>query len=60
MPNQPHPVLVARPLVNPVLTRTMGVIRRHGATLSPAARQFYEMLMERWSGRRERTGEGET
>lgn len=49
MPAHPHPVLVARPLVNPVLTRTMGVIRRHGATLSPAARQFYDMLMARWS-----------
>ena len=49
MPSHPHPVLVARPLVNPVLTRTMGVIRRRGTTLSPAARQFYDMLMERWS-----------
>lgn len=52
MPNHPHTVLVARPLVNPVLTRTMGVIRRHGITLSPAARQFYDMLMERWSRQR--------
>lgn len=56
MPTHPHPVLVARPLVNPVLTRTMGVIRRRGATLSPAARQFYDLPMARWS-RRDSRGE---
>jgi DNA-binding transcriptional LysR family regulator len=49
MPGHPHPVLVARPLVNPVLTRTMGVIRRQSDPLSPAARQFYAMLIARWS-----------
>jgi DNA-binding transcriptional LysR family regulator len=50
MPGLPHPVLVARPLVDPVLTRTMGVIRRRNEALSPAARPFYEMLLARWSG----------
>jgi DNA-binding transcriptional LysR family regulator len=49
MPPEGHAVLVSRPLLDPVLTRTMGVIRRRTAVLSPAARQFHEMLMARWS-----------
>jgi DNA-binding transcriptional LysR family regulator len=49
VPTGSHPLIVSRPLVNPVLTRTMGVIRRHGGTLSPAAKQFHEMLIARWS-----------
>jgi DNA-binding transcriptional LysR family regulator len=44
-----HPVLVVRPLVEPVVTRTMGLIRRHGVTLSPAADRFYETLKRLWS-----------
>jgi hypothetical protein len=27
----------------------MGIIRRHGASLSPAAQQFYKLLKERWA-----------
>lgn len=52
MPSHPHPVLVAKPLIEPVLTRTIGVIRRQGLTLSPAASQFHDMLMARWSSSR--------
>jgi len=48
MPRDPHPTLVARPLIDPVLTRTVGIIVRHGADLSPAARQFRRMLRARW------------
>ena len=43
-----HPVLVVRPLVEPVVTRIMGILRRHGTTLSPAAQQFHQLLKERW------------
>ena len=43
-----HPVLVVRPLVEPTVTRIMGIIRRHGSTLSPAAQQFHQLLKERW------------
>jgi DNA-binding transcriptional LysR family regulator len=45
-----HAVLVVRPLVEPVVTRIMGIIRRHGATLSPAAQQFHQILKGRWAG----------
>ncbi len=58
MPSHPHSVLVARPLVNPVLTRTMGVIHRRSDPLSPAARQFYEMLMARWSANGQSASDG--
>jgi DNA-binding transcriptional LysR family regulator len=44
-----HPVLAVRPLVGPVVVRTMGIIRRRGAALSPAARQFHDILKGRWS-----------
>ena len=47
-PTGHHPVLVVRPLVEPVVTRIMGIIRRHGTTLSPAAQQFHQLLKERW------------
>ena len=49
MPTGQHPVLVVRPLVEPVVTRIMGIIRRHGATLSPAAQQFHRILKGRWA-----------
>ena len=48
-PTGRHPVLVVRPLVDPVVTRIMGLIRRRGANLSPAAQQFHQLLMERWA-----------
>jgi DNA-binding transcriptional LysR family regulator len=49
VPTGRHAVLAVRPLVEPVVTRIMGIIRRHGATLSPAAQPFHDMLMARWS-----------
>ena len=48
VPTGQHPVLIVRPLVEPVVTRIMGIIRRHGATLSPAAQQFHQILKGRW------------
>ena len=48
VPTGQHAVLVVRPLVEPTVTRMMGIIRRHGATLSPAAQQFHQILKSRW------------
>jgi DNA-binding transcriptional LysR family regulator len=48
-PAGPHAILRVRPLVDPVVTRIMGIIRRHGSTLSPAALQFHRILMGRWA-----------
>jgi DNA-binding transcriptional LysR family regulator len=49
-PTGQHAILVVRPLVEPVVTRIMGIIRRRGAALSPAAQQFHQILKDRWSG----------
>ncbi len=45
MPGTDHPVLVSIPLVEPTVTRTVGLIRRRGRSLSPAAQQLYDLLL---------------
>ena len=49
MPLGPHHTLVSRPLVNPVLKRTMGIIRRRDTHLSPAALEFHRILKVKWA-----------
>ncbi|UFH50462.1 LysR family transcriptional regulator [Pseudomonas sp. KNUC1026] len=49
MPSQDHPLLVTRPLSNPSISRTIGVISRRGRTLSPVAKLLFDMLMARQS-----------
>jgi DNA-binding transcriptional LysR family regulator len=51
MPGKDHPILVSIPLVDPVVHRKVGLIRRRGRTLSPAAQQLYD-LFEQMKGRR--------
>jgi DNA-binding transcriptional LysR family regulator len=48
VPTEQHPVLVVRPLVEPVVTRMIGIIRRRSTNLAPAAEQFYQILKDRW------------
>jgi len=44
MPARDHPLLVSVPLGEPVVTRHVGLIRRVGRTLAPAAQQLYDFL----------------
>ena len=44
MPPDGHPTLVSVPLVDPVITRTVGLIKRRGRSLSPAAQQLYDQI----------------
>jgi DNA-binding transcriptional LysR family regulator len=44
MPRRGHPLLVSIPIVEPEVTRTVGLIRRRGRSLSPAAEHLYSML----------------
>ena len=46
MPGKDHPLLVSVPLVDPVVTRRVGLIRRKGRSLSPAAQQLYGFFVE--------------
>lgn len=40
-----HPEVRQIPLVNPVIKRAIGLIRRRGTSLSPAAQAFYDLLV---------------
>ena len=51
MPGKDHPTLVSIPLVEPIVTRQMGLIKRRGRSLSPAAQQLYDLLVETRSTR---------
>jgi len=44
MPRKGHPALVSVPIVEPEVTRTVGLIKRRGRSLSPAAEHLYHML----------------
>ena len=46
MPAKDHPLLVSIPLDTPVVTRAVGLIRRRGRSLSPAAQQLYDFFAE--------------
>jgi DNA-binding transcriptional LysR family regulator len=57
MPGADHPLLVSVPLHDPVVTRKIGLIRRKGRSLSPAAQQLYEFFSE-MKARRKVTADG--
>ena len=44
MPRKGHPSLVSVPIVEPEVTRTVGLIKRRGRSLSPSAEHLYGML----------------
>ncbi|EPW3921495.1 MULTISPECIES: LysR family transcriptional regulator [Enterobacter] len=50
MPTDEHHILVSRPLIEPVIRRTLGLVQRRETTLSPAAEKFREMVLHLWSG----------
>jgi DNA-binding transcriptional LysR family regulator len=55
MPTKPHPSLVSVPLVEPAISRTVGLIRRVGRRLPPAAQQLYERIRQARQQRSART-----
>jgi DNA-binding transcriptional LysR family regulator len=65
MPDADHPLLVSVPLHDPAITRTIGLIRRKGRSLSPAAQQLYAFFSEmkakrgKSGGRRAETAKAE-
>ncbi|MBK1839740.1 LysR family transcriptional regulator [Azospirillum sp. YIM B02556] len=47
-PASGHPIIRTIPLGHPKISRTIGVVRRHGAILSPMAARFLEVLLGSW------------
>jgi len=54
MPASDHPLLASVPLVAPVVTRRVGLIRRRGRPLAPAAQQLHDILAEMKAARHRR------
>ena len=46
MPAADHPLLVSVPLIDPVIKRKMGLIKRRSSVLTPAAQQLYNLCAE--------------
>lgn len=47
-PPDEHPVIVTRPIGSPPIKRTIGLVERRMARLSPAAQRFRDMLIDSW------------
>jgi len=47
MPAADHPLLVSVPLIEPMVKRKMGLIKRRSSMLTPAAQQLYNLCAER-------------
>lgn len=47
-PPDEHPSIVTRPIGDPPIQRTIGLVERRTARLSPAAQRFRDMLVESW------------
>ena len=46
MPAAPHPILVSVPLIEPEVLRSVGLIKRRGRTLTPAAIELEKLVRE--------------
>ncbi|WP_046863896.1 LysR family transcriptional regulator [Microvirga massiliensis] len=49
-PQGDHPIIITRPIRNPEVSRTIGVVRRQGGRLAPATERFLDMLLGTWKG----------
>lgn len=43
-----HPIIAVRPIGDPMIKRTIGLVERRAGRLSPAAQRFRDMLAESW------------
>ena len=48
-PQGDHPIIVTKPVIGPVVSRTIGIVERRRSRLSPAAQRFRDMLAASWS-----------
>ncbi|WAC27694.1 LysR family transcriptional regulator [Ancylobacter sp. SL191] len=47
-PQSNHPFIMTRPLIDPEVSRPIGVVQRRSGRLSPAAQHFLDMLLREW------------
>jgi DNA-binding transcriptional LysR family regulator len=48
-PREAHPIIVTRPIAEPTVVRTIGIVERRNSRLSPAAMKFRDLLCENWT-----------
>jgi DNA-binding transcriptional LysR family regulator len=48
-PKDEHPIIVTKPISAPTVTRTIGIVERRNARLSPAALRFRDILRDNWT-----------
>jgi DNA-binding transcriptional LysR family regulator len=48
-PPTEHPIMLAKPIVEPLVNRTIGILQRRSGRLSSAALCFRDQLITRWS-----------
>jgi DNA-binding transcriptional LysR family regulator len=58
VPEHAQASLVSIPLVEPEIARTIGVTRRRGRPLTPAAQAFHDLLVASYGGDARRGGRG--
>ena len=46
IPKRRDSIIISKPLVEPVITRTIGTVRKTNHSLSPIAEQFYKILVD--------------
>jgi DNA-binding transcriptional LysR family regulator len=48
-PRDDHPTIVTKPISDPTVVRTIGIVERRNGRLSPAAMRFRDILRENWA-----------
>jgi DNA-binding transcriptional LysR family regulator len=48
-PRDDHPTIVTKPIRDPTVVRTIGIVERRNGRLSPAATRFRNILRENWA-----------
>ncbi len=55
MPASDHPLLVSVPLIEPTVRRKVGLIKRKGTVLTPAAQHLYDLCVQTQASKLKRT-----
>jgi DNA-binding transcriptional LysR family regulator len=51
-----HPNIVTKAIVEPTVTRAIGIVERRGGSLSPPAQRFRDLLFSKWKNVSHRRG----